>query len=247
MKKIFLAQAILILVFYQLLLADQSSFHLHSDKVCEYIQIKAFDKAISVAEKDLKQNPDNSIAHSNLALARLMKHIEMFNHGLPIEQVKSIYKNGKANLKEYDRLKKEWDNLADELLIASHKGFKKAIELDDKNWHAHYFVGTHYHNTDNLKAAEIELKRAIELNPEYTNSYGVLASVYEKMGKNNLAIEFHKKDLEIDSEDEGARRDLALLYHKLGMRKEALEQYNILKHNDSFLINGLKHIFEPDE
>jgi tetratricopeptide (TPR) repeat protein len=245
MKKIFLIQAISILVFYQILFAEQSSSQLNWNKICEYIQIKAFDEAIAEAEKTLQQNPDNSIAHSNLAFARLMKHIEMFNHGLPIEQVALISKNGKVDLDEFDKLQKEWDKLAKELLILSHQGFKKAIELDDKNWHAHYFVGTHYNNIGKLKEAEIELKRVIELNPEYTNSYGVLASVYEKMGKTDIAIEYHKKDLKFDPDDDGARRDLALLYYRLGMKEEALKEYKILKKENSVLVPGLKPIFEP--
>ena len=159
--------------------------------------------------------------------------------------MESISINGKVDLKEYERLKKEWNDSAKELEVIANEGFKKAIELDDKNWHAHYFVGTHYYNTGDFKAAEIELKKAIEFNPEYTNSYGVLASVYEKTGKMDLAIEYHKKDLEIDPDDDGARRDLALLYHRLGMKEEALKEYKILKKENSVLVPGLKSIFEP--
>lgn len=245
MKKILFFTFICMFTFFQISFADQSSFKLHTDKGCEYLQINAYDEAISEFGLALKQDPDNLKAHSNLALARLMKHIDMFNYGLPVEKIKSISTNGKVALKEYDRLKKEWDDLADELLILSHNGFKKAIELDDKNWHAHYFVGTHYNNTGNLKAAELELKKAIEFNPEYTNSYGVLASVYEKMGNPDLAIEYHKKDLEFDPDDDGARRDLALLYHRLGRKEEALKEYKILKKENSVLVPGLKPIFEP--
>jgi tetratricopeptide (TPR) repeat protein len=174
-----------------------------------------------------------------------MKHIEMFNYGLPIEMVESISKNGKVDLKECERLKKEWNDSANELEVLANEGFKKAIELDDKNWHAHYFVGTHYYNTGDFKAAEVELKKAIEFNSDYTNSYGVLASLYEKMGKMDLAIEYRNKDLELDPDDDGARRDLALLYHKLGMNEEALKEYKILKKENSVLVPSLKPIFVP--
>ena len=245
MKKFFLILSAGLFLISQSLFADQSSFKFHTDKGCEYLRINAYDEAIAEFEKALKQDPENSEAHSNLALARLMKHIEMFNYGLPIEMVESISKNGKVDLKECERLKKEWNDSANELEVLANEGFKKAIELDDKNWHAHYFVGTHYYNTGDFKAAEVELKKAIEFNSDYTNSYGVLASLYEKMGKMDLAIEYRNKDLELDPDDDGARRDLALLYHKLGMKEEALKEYKILKKENSVLVPSLKPIFVP--
>ena len=65
--------------------------------------------------------------------------------------------------------------------------FKKAIETDPGNAHAHYTLGGIYTFKDMNQKAMEEYKRAIELDSSYPDPHYSLGFVYDKMGMKDKA------------------------------------------------------------
>jgi tetratricopeptide (TPR) repeat protein len=221
---------LLILLWHFSVYAQDSDFQSHTSKGLSFLcEDGSWDEAIAEFEAALKISPDNAMAHYYLARARISKYIDLFNSHPNMARLQSIAKKENMDSTPLSELIKRDAELMEELNRKAIGGFKKALELDEKIWGAHYFLGTHYHNIGKLYEAEKELKRTIELNPEYSNSYAVLASVYEKLEKYDLAIDYHRKVLEFHPEYDAERVDLMLLYLKLGMEKEAFTEYDYLR------------------
>lgn len=215
------------------------------DKGNEYARQGLWDDAIDAYEQSIKLNPEMAKVHYNLSRALFYKRLEVIDNNRKRELFKFFSNSSDPNIRPENNIIEGESESTRNLLKKEIQELQVSIKLDDKNAMAHYFLGTHYHNVENLIEAEAHLKRAIELEPSYSNSYGVLASVYEKMENYSTAINLYNEVLRIDPEYDGTHRDLALLYHKMGMTKEALKEYELLKKKDSSLVNGLKQIFEP--
>lgn len=83
--------------------------------------------------------------------------------------------------------------LAKALLVAnSHDPkaeplLRRAIDLDSKNWEAHYQLGVMLSNRRDYQGAERELATAAELNPEEPTTHYQLARVYDRLGQSDRA------------------------------------------------------------
>ena len=73
---------------------------------------------------------------------------------------------------------------------------RKSIELDPKNWEAHYEMGVLLANRHEYQQAAAELERSIELNGEEAMPHYHLARVYDRLGEPERAKaerEIHQK------------------------------------------------------
>ena len=247
MKRVFLLFLLAILLLSWNSQAESSEFDQYLKQGNTFFEQKDWDAAINSYNRAIEINPKVAGIHFNLGLAYFYKRLEIVQTNQKKELQQFLENAENQDWKTNDKVITGEDAATRVLIEKEVEEWKKTIELDDTISGAHYFLGTHYHNTRRFGDAEKELKRAIELDPKYANSYGVLASVYEKIGKNGQAIEYHKKVLQIDPEDEYSRYNLVLLYSKLGMKKEALEEYEILKRKNSIFAPELKSMLEREQ
>ena len=83
--------------------------------------------------------------------------------------------------------------LAKALLVANSRDpkaeplLRRAIDLDSKNWEAHYQLGVILSNRRDYQGAERELATAVKLNPEEPTTHYQLARVYDRLGQPDRA------------------------------------------------------------
>ena len=76
--------------------------------------------------------------------------------------------------------------------------FKRIIELDSKNYRAHYNLGIAYFNLNRFDEALNSYKSALSIKPDHKHVYYNIGLLYEKTEKLEDAIEAYEKALEID-------------------------------------------------
>ncbi|MEL6973131.1 MAG: tetratricopeptide repeat protein, partial [Bacteroidota bacterium] len=71
--------------------------------------------------------------------------------------------------------------------------FEKVVELDERFYLAHFFLGQIYKDRNELTAAFNYARRSIEINPRFKQGYQLLAEIYEKNGDPQKAQEMRAR------------------------------------------------------
>lgn len=76
--------------------------------------------------------------------------------------------------------------------------FKRIIEIDPRNYRAHYNLGIANFNLENMEQAKQCYEEAIRLKPDYKHCFYNMGLVYEREGNLQEALKYYEIALEID-------------------------------------------------
>jgi tRNA A-37 threonylcarbamoyl transferase component Bud32/Tfp pilus assembly protein PilF len=117
------------------------------------------------------------------------------------------------------------------LAVDAQREYRRAIQLDSKEWLAHRLLGALLSRDGNFKAASPLLQRAIALRPGYISSYDHHYKVLQRLDRYQEAIETAdlgiaeaRKQIARAEDDQDSRVHLALLYARLGRTDPALNE-----------------------
>ncbi|PYT59366.1 MAG: hypothetical protein DMG35_14755 [Acidobacteria bacterium] len=117
--------------------------------------------------------------------------------------------------------------------------FKRAIELDPNDTHAHHGYAGYLSALRRFDEAHSEMQRALELDPLAVLANTNLGSIYWSSHDFDRAIQQLNRALEIDPSFPDAHCDLGLVYESLGKYEQALvefEKYKTLSRNGNLLL-----------
>lgn len=89
------------------------------------------------------------------------------------------------------------------------KHLRRAVQLDDRDDEAHYFLGVLLRTRKQLAEAKAELERALQINPANYKAYGNLGVIYFQEGDLDRAESCFRSALQINPDDSLARANLA--------------------------------------
>ncbi|MHB8155116.1 MAG: tetratricopeptide repeat protein [Candidatus Omnitrophota bacterium] len=99
--------------------------------------------------------------------------------------------------------------------------FKKALELNPKDYRAYLELGWFYQDQSRFSEAEVAFKKTIELNPKDNRAYLELGWLCWDQGRSSEAEAAFKKALELNPKDNRAYLKLGLFYQCQGRSSEA--------------------------
>ena len=76
--------------------------------------------------------------------------------------------------------------------------FKRILQIDPKNYRAHYNLGIANFNLENIDEAKQCYEEAIRLKPDYKYCFYNIGLIYEREGNLQEALKYYEKTLEID-------------------------------------------------
>src|SRR3989337_208738 len=78
--------------------------------------------------------------------------------------------------------------------------FKKALELNQKHYDAHFNLGIVYYAQNMHDESIAELKKTIQLNPKSEKAHSILLAIYDKLGNTEGVFEENRilKQLEME-------------------------------------------------
>ncbi|MBY8984297.1 MAG: tetratricopeptide repeat protein [Candidatus Lokiarchaeota archaeon] len=76
--------------------------------------------------------------------------------------------------------------------------FKRILQIDPKNYRAHYNLGITNFNLENIDEAKQCYEEAIRIKPDYKYCFYNIGLIYEREGNLQEALKFYEKTLEID-------------------------------------------------
>ena len=126
--------------------------------------------------------------------------------------------------------------------------FKRAIELDPNDAHAHHAYAGYLSALRRFDEAHSEMQRAVELDPLAVLANSNLGSIYWSSHDFDRAIQQLNRALEIDPNFPDAHFNLGLVYESLGKYEQALtefEKYKTLSRNGNVLMAkaALAHLY----
>lgn len=98
--------------------------------------------------------------------------------------------------------------------------FKHAIMVTEKNYLAHFQLGSAYAKKENFTLAEKHLRTTIDLKPGTAQAYNNLAYVLERQGKREESLTNYQKSATLDPNNKEAHYNLGIIY----LRKWELPQ-----------------------
>lgn len=110
-------------------------------------------------------------------------------------------------------------------LFEADEVFKKALELNPKDYLAYIGIGKIYRSYGRFREAEEFFKKAVELVPKNDLAYIRIGEFYLSQGRFSEAEESFKKAVESDSKNDLACRALETIYNKNG-EKELANEYS---------------------
>ncbi len=81
------------------------------------------------------------------------------------------------------------------------KNCDKALEVDSKNYEAHFYKGRILSQLDKDQEAIEEYTKSININPNFSNAYLNRGAIYEKLKMNNEALWNYSKVIELNDPD----------------------------------------------
>lgn len=174
------------------------------------------DKAIDTYKKALQLKPQDSTAHYALG-------------SLYYEEWRAAARQGATNLAELIKYNAKLKNLSD--LAASE--YNKALQNDQGNWRARYFVATDHYNNKRYQEAIKEFITVIKYNPNYCAAYYVLSDAYLAIGDHDLGMQSINKVHELDSDDEYYYYKLGKAYYFMKEESKGFEMERKLQALDS--------------
>ena len=105
-------------------------------------------------------------------------------------------------------------NLNDEFVAGYDEAiliFNRIIEIEPKNYRAHYNLGITFQNLNQKDNALKAYQTAIEINPDYYFCYYNIGLIYEEKQDFIKAVEYHKKALKIEPNFRYAKQAIAEL------------------------------------
>jgi len=189
-------------------------------KIVTLYFLERLDEALTLAEKSIKEDPDNQYIHR--LYADLLLHLDRYEEAL-----------GAANKAiELDPSYQQAWNLKGQALMNLDRyeealgAANKAIELDPSYQQAWNLKGQALMNLDRYEEALGATNKAIELDPSYQQAWNLKGDVLGCLEMYEEALGATNKAIELDPSDEKAWRikGQALLY--LDRYEEALEPLN---------------------
>jgi tetratricopeptide (TPR) repeat protein len=109
-------------------------------------------------------------------------------------------------------------------LLRAKSALRRALQLDEKSYDAHYLAGSIALYTDwDWTLAVDSLNRALELNPGYDRALQVLGDYYEMLGQYDKSIELGIRSIKSNPQSASMYMNLGLTYEYAGRTEEALE------------------------
>ena len=179
-----------------------------------YLKLKRNDDAVKCYQAILKKQPQNSLAHANLAAAnaasgRVQKEIVGPKKIVSRDTKDS---NGRLlNTKEKAEKRKKEIDASDEKSANSKETLSNLAEL--------------YLKQKNYQKAIGIYQKLVKLEPKKAGSYANLGYAYAAGGKLDLAIRNYNMALKFDSEDADVYDNLGEVYESKGLYQKALENY----------------------
>jgi len=103
--------------------------------------------------------------------------------------------------------------------------YKKAIEINPRNYKAYHNLGVIYEGQGALRKAVANYKSAVAINPAFIDAQFNLGNIYYNQGLLEEAIDRYRKVAELDPADFEARNNLGVAYARLGKLDEAIVQW----------------------
>lgn len=182
---------------------------------------KKLDYYLSLSQRKVKTNPDNSKTHldyanQNKIVGNNQIAIEEFNKVIFLSKKKgTFYIKANIGLGEI--------YLNNNELEKAKEYFENALKIDNKNIESHLNLGTVYFKIGNFKKAEEYLEKCLKLNEKNVLCMINLGAVYQKLEKYNKSIIILDKAISINHHNPEAFFNLGVAYGKLGDFDNALK------------------------
>jgi tetratricopeptide (TPR) repeat protein len=138
---------------------------------------------------------------------------DLYNSNPNSETIKSTF---------IDALFKYGFYLNDDYILEYSKAiqyFEKIIEIDPKNYRAHYNLGIAYFNLENFDDALKSCAIALDLKPDYKHCYYNMGLIYEARDQLKSALEHYQRALDIDPNFTYAKQAINELKQRVDLHK----------------------------
>jgi len=113
--------------------------------------------------------------------------------------------------------------------------YRKALEVDPKNYIAHFDLGNVYRASGKMDDAAVEYEAAIALLPDYADAHDNLGIVYESRGDLQKAMQEYLTTIKYKPYSATAYNNLGRVFNKLDRRDDAMRAFRAaLKLNPEF-------------
>ncbi|MCD4721255.1 MAG: tetratricopeptide repeat protein [Desulfobacula sp.] len=205
---------------------DPDSFILTRDLCRLYLRQHKGGKALELAEKLVRQNPDN--VDGLLLFVQLKKDImdekelvEILNKILVLDP------NNKETFLRLGKIYMEEKNHSEALIL-----FKKMVVQFPDYYVAWFYLGEVYMAEKLYELAETQFLKTIELEPDLMEPRFQLIKIFSslntpnnKKGNNQKILETYKEILEIEPDNHRAQLGTALHYHKTNEKTKAADLF----------------------
>lgn len=204
---------------------DPGSFILTQDLIWLYLRQNNDDNALKLAEKLVRENPDN--VNALLLLVQLKK--DSLDEKKLVEILNRVILLDPKNKEIFLRLGKiymEKENYTEALIL-----FKKMVAQFSDYYVARFYLGQVHMIQKQYDLAKIQFLKTIELEPDLLEPRFQLIEIYstENIPDNKQKIiEAYKEILEIEPDNHRAQLGMALHYFKNNMKKQAENLFSAL-------------------
>ena len=173
----------------------------------------------SLARQDLEKDPDDWVAHSNIAFsAELAGRIEE-----AIRSYREVLRLNPTRTKAYNGLGRVLQASGD--TAGAERRFRRALQINPEYVNAHVNLGNLLRHKKKFTEAEHHLRRSIALGPNSVAAHYGLARLLEQTSRKGEAFSYYERTLELSPDHAGAHNNLAGLLVDRGLTARAIDHY----------------------